>query len=251
MIYFPPLRTARLDVQLREMTIDEEITLAATPLDKHEAATAALLAAVVKEARGEHADPGRWTVQERMLVVAHYIAATAAEGGNFAVGEGSFLDYLDAKVDSAPAQVEAGEACGDRWMVRQVTGDEAQIIESMCTARKDWVAADMAARMRAVGSETDASAPDATDKPGDYGTWLDTRKSAMLALPTSDFADMWAVYLAGLRDLHHLFALDLDDAGYLAEPMTTEAGGQQLAPVRFSVAAAITDLARHLSSRPA
>lgn len=243
MIHFSALRTARLDVALRELTLQEAVDLAATPLERHETATAALLASVVDQAHGLHAEPGRWTVQERMLVVAHYLAATSEGGGNFDIGAGQLLDYLDAVVDAAPEWEDAGEACGDAWRIKQVTGDEAQAMEAICTRRLDWIAADIAARMHATSEENPP--PDATSQPAAYAEWLAERKAVILAMPESDFGELFIAYRLGLDRLHHLFALDFDAGGHIALPRKQEGG---LAPARFPVASAITGLAHILGS---
>lgn len=245
MIHFPPLRTPRLDVQLRELTMQQAVQLAAIPPTKHEAAVAALLAFVVAEAKGPHAEPGRWTVQERMLVVAHYLSAVSDEGGNFSIGEGRFLDYLYPAMDTAPAEIQAGAACGHDWVLRQLTGDEALALESHCSTRLQWLAGDMAARLRPAAGYTDP-VPDASTSAHAYGEWLASTMADTLAMPESDFAELFALYRHGLRELHHLFALDFDAAGHIVLAKTKEGGGQQLAPARFPVSACIADLAHIL-----
>lgn len=246
MIHFPPLRTSRLDVQLQELTIAQAVDLAAVPPDKHEAAITGLLRHAVQEARGEHTDPARWTVQERILAVAHYTAATAEEGGNFHVGAGRLLDYLDAQADTVQAQADGGTALGHRWEVRQLIGAEAEAMEGICASRLDWVTADMAARLRDLDDEADGKAPSAADAPGPYADWLAQRADKMRRLPESDFADLFRAYRTGRDALHHIFRLEHDEQGHIVMPMKQEVGGQLLAPARFPVSACITELARQL-----
>ena len=248
MIYFPPLRTARLDVQLRELTLREAVALAATPLDRHEAATAALLDCIVGEARGLHREPGRWTVQERMMVVAHYLAATSEGGGNFAIGDGQLLDYLRPSADHPGDTADAGQACGDAWVVRQLTGDEAAAMERLCRTEFDWLVADVAARLRPAAEDA-GTTPDATDKPAAYADWLIERKAVLEVMPESDFWELREAYLAGLSKLHHLFDLAFDADGHVVLAKTAEDGGAGLAPARFSVAATITGQSRVLGAR--
>jgi hypothetical protein len=246
LFHFPRLQTGRLNVQLRELTIRQSVRLAATPLERHEAATTALLACIVEDAAGEHSTPGRWTVQERMFVVAHYLACVADEGGNFAVGDGRFMDYLRGELDAAPNEVDAGTACGDTWRVKQLTGDEAVAVEALCADRLGWTAADMAARMRAQDG-ADPAPPDATDKPADYAAWLVDRKAAMEAMPDSDFEALFDAYRRGLDALKHLFWLEFDERGHVVMPKRKE-GGADLAPARFPVTAALGPLARVLGA---
>ncbi len=242
MIHFPVVRTARLDVQLRELTVREAVELAAMPPNKHEAGTAALLSRVVARAGGEHSEPGRWTVQERAFLVAHYIACTSDEP-NFSIDTGNFLDYLDARRDNAPQSVDVGMACGDRWVCSQLTGDEAVAIESVCTSRFDWSVADVAARMLMPEKE---ARPDATAEPGKYAAWLAERIAVFKDFPESEFEELYAAYAQGLSDLHHLFALDFDTEGHIVLPLPEAAkeGGQT--PARFRVGSCIGRLARIL-----
>lgn len=248
MINFPRLQTARLNVQLRELTISESVALAATQLDRHEAATSALLALIVQEARGEHNDPGRWTVQERMMVVAHYLSCTS-DAPNFALGEGAFTDYLQGEIDAGPESVQAGMACGDTWTCKQLTGDEAVLIEQQCSTRLDWTLADIAARMRATSSD-DPPPPDASTQPAKYAEWLKERKGLFARMAESDFEEMFACYRTGLVELRHLFWLDFDAHGHIVMPRQDRkgVGGSDLPPVRFPVSAALGSIARILGA---
>jgi hypothetical protein len=250
MIHFPRLQTARLDVQLRELTIRESVALAATQLDRHEAATSALLGLIVADAKGANTQPGRWTVQERMMVVAHYISCTS-EAPNFDLGDGAFLDYLQGEIDAGPESVAAGRACGDDWTCKQLTGDEAVLIEQQCSTRLDWTLADMAARMRATSSE-DPPPPDASTEPAKYAEWIKERSSLFERMAESDFEEMFACYRNGLVALRHLFWLDFDSHGHIVMPKPAKTGegegGRELPPVRFPVASALGSIARILGS---
>jgi hypothetical protein len=240
-IHFPPLRTGRLNVQLRELTIREAVGLAAMPPSAHEAATTALLKLIVVEANGPNQEQGRWTVQERMFVVAHYLACTA-ETGNFQIGEGRFLDYLRGDIDAAPGEVDAGEACGDQWRARQLTGDEAVAAEGLCRDRLNWVAADMAARLYVPG-EDGPKRPDASEAPAAFSAWLAERTAVIESMAESDFEQVFAAYRRGLEGLQHLFWLEFDEGGHVVMP---KEGGAALAPARFPVAAALGAVSRIL-----
>ena len=249
MIYFPPIQTGRLNVQLRELTMQEAVDLAATPLDRHEAALSALLERIVDKASGPNTVPARWTVQERTYILTHYMACTTEESRNFAVGDdgASFLDYLDADLDAGPEFVEAGEACNEQWVARQLNGAQAEALESMCTTRLEWTATDMAARMFEVGNSD--GMPDAVESPGEYAQWLKARSALFREFPESDFSDLHAAYLRGLSGLHHLFTLDFDESGHIVIPRSGKGGGAALAPARFLVASCIGTLARILGPR--
>lgn len=243
MIHFPPLRTRRLDVHLRELTLRQSIELAAVPVHQHERATSALLACVVDKLGPGTPDPNDWTVQERAMVVAHYLASVTDGEANFPVGDGRFLDYLEAERDAAPQQVEAGQACGDDWVMTQLNGLQAEAMEAFCRSRVDWLLADMAARLHIPGKE---EPPLASAGIGAYQDWLQERAQVFRDFPESDFEELYAAYVRGLAQLHHLFALDFDDEGHVVLPMRKE-GGADLAPARFRASACIGGLAKALS----
>lgn len=242
MIHFPPLRTRRLDVQLRELTLRESIELAAVPPHLHERATTALIACTVKTTGSGTPSIEEWTVQERAMVVAHYLASVTDGEANFAVGEGRFLDYLDAERDAAPDECEVGQACGDDWIMTQLTGRQAECMEAFCRSRVDWLLADMAARLRVAGKE---SPPPVASGMGAYQEWLQARAETIRDFPESDFEELYAAYVRGLAQLHHLFALDFDDEGHIVLPSQKE-GGAVMAPARFRPAACVGRLAQAL-----
>jgi len=249
MIHFPRLLTLRLDVQLRELTIAQAVQLAALPPSRHELATTAMLRMVIEEARGLRTDPQAWTVQERTLVKSHFLSCMNASGGELQLGTLKLSDLIMPDVDTAPDSIELGEVCGSRWVLRQVNGAEAEAIETMCRTRFDWIAADMAARLRVVGDPGDDAAPDALAEPARYLEWLAERVATFKAMPQSDFAALVLAYDDGLLDLEHLFSLSLDDAGYVVLPV--KGGDASGASARFPVDSAICDLAHALGARPA
>lgn len=167
MIYFPPLRTRRLTVQLRELSIGDSLTLAAMPGHMEEASTTAFLRCAVDAAKVAVEDPARWTVQERILAVCHYLSATTEDGPDFSLGEGHYSDYLqgEADIQTSVQAVEVGEVGGDTWHVRHLTGAMAESIERMAgeieglSGRLHWLFGAMAAQLVRTGEEVpDAAA---------------------------------------------------------------------------------------------
>ncbi len=245
MIHFPPLRTKRLNVQLRELTIQQAIDLAATPLKKHETATQALLKFVVEESAGAASNPLAWTVEERMMAVAHYLSCVSEESADFSVGDARFTDFVLFGRDTAPDAVEAGLACGSDWHMHQVNGAQALAMEAVCTSRWDWVVADMAVRMRPT-DETQPP-PDAIEDPEAFGDWLTARMQDVRSLPESDFSELFVLMTMAADKARHLFSIDVDAEGYFA---WAGKGGDQPVAARFPVSAAILDLTRSFCDQP-
>lgn len=241
-IHFPILRSKRLTVQLKELSIAASIALAKMPIHTEQANTTAFLRAVVDQA-GEHADVTQWTVQERTLAVCHYLSSVIDGGPDFAIGEhGHYMDYLDGGHDITRIDTcfDVGELGGDAWQVRHLTGWAAETIERLegdlqgIGGRLHWLIGAMAAQLVRKGEEV----PDQFDE-----DWLLNRMTVLANYGESDFLALSGLYQAGLDRLHHLFALDFDDEGLLVLPRER---GSDLPPARFRIRACITDFAQRM-----
>lgn len=246
MIYFPMLRTRRLVVQLQELSIGASLELAAMPAHMGELSCTAFLRRAVQTATGVE-DPASWTVQERTLVVAHYLAATAEDGPDFKLDSGSkYSDYLDGGKDiPTPADaISIGELGGDVWRLQHLTGAMAEAIERVLGevpgvgGRLHWLLGAMSAQMLRANEAT----PDVTA--GDYDESLLARMKIFMAYPSSSFAALMSKYLGGRERLHHLFRFDFNDDGIVILPKGGDA--VNLPPARFPVDACIPSIAFEL-----
>lgn len=242
MINFPVLRTRRLTVQLRELSIGESIALAAMPVHLAEASCSAFLNKAVASVKGIES-PAQWTVQERMLVVAHYLASVSEDGPDFSLGAGHYSDYLDGAADIATpvVPIEVGSVGGDTWSIRHLTGAMAESIERMAgecdgmTGRLHWLLAGMAAQMVRSGE-----APvDPSDGEGVFDEFLIARMKVFAGYPESDFEVLMALYAGGRDKLNHLFQVEFAPDGLVA----LAKGGGDLAPARFPVHACLSRMA--------
>lgn len=231
MIPFPPLRTRRHVIELRELTIGEAIYLAKLNPAAHEAGVTALL----KHAAG--VDTGDWTVQERGLAVAHYMAQTMGDP-DFALGDLKFSDYFVA--DEAPDEVELGYLLEDHWSMRPLLGRHAEAIErfilggSLPAERMSWWLGAMACQLR---RPTEAE-PDAADFDG----YLAKRITVLQNFPTSAFVDLLTAFLAGQAKLNRLFSLEFTDEGVVFAAREVPAA----APARFRVSDCFAGVARQI-----
>ena len=257
MIHFPPLRTRRLTVQLRELSISESVAIAAMPSHLEEAACTAFLRSAVASVQGAE-DPAAWTVPERLLGVCHYLAATAEDGPDFLVGtDARYSDYLDGATDVETniTQVEVGTVGGDAWSARHLTGAMAESIERMAgevtdkagapmPGRLHWILGAMASQLVRSGETT----PDASLADGAYDEYLVERMKVMSAFPDSDFTALMLAFYAGREKLHHLFRLEFASDGIVAMPKGGAAAN--LPPARFPVHTCISQLAIDLVGKP-
>ncbi len=251
MIHFPPLRTRRLTVQLRELSIGESIAIAGMPAHLEEASCTAFLRRAVETAKGVD-DPAQWTVQERMLGICHYLASTSDEGPDFSVGDGRYSSYLDGASDirASDSLVEIGAVGGDSWHIRHLTGAMAESIERLTgevegiAGRLHWLLGGMACQLVRAGE----SVPDALDGEGAFDEFIVDRMRIMAGFPESDFAALITQYLAGRDKLHHLFRIEFSQDGIVAMPKGGAAS--DLPPARFPAHTCLTRMARDLVGKP-
>jgi hypothetical protein len=255
MKHFPKLRTRRITAQLQELSIGDAITVASMPEHMAEAECTAFLSYAIKEAGGELTNPADWTVQERALVVAHYLAAVSDDGPDFSLGNKThYSDYLDGESDISLAlkQVPVGEVAGDQWEIRHLTGGMAEAIERLIgeieqlktlEPRLHWILGSMAAQL----VRTKEEIPELTTD-GIYDEWLLERMKILMAFPESDFAQLMGAYQQGREKLHHLFAYDFTDEGIVI--LAKKGGAEGLSSARFPVSACLSKLALTMAGKP-
>lgn len=248
-IYFPALRTRRLRVQLRELTIGESLHLAAMPPDKPEACATAFLRRAAAGSEGIP-DPSDWTVGERMLAVCQYMAATLEDGPDFAVGDGRYSDYLDGERDVDDGLLLVGEVGGDVWHARHLTGGMAESIERMAgevqgvSGRLHWLYGAMAAQLVREGE----TAPEPGDGEGAFDEWLVKRMATLLAYPDSDAELLMGLFLAARESMQHLFRVEFTQDGIVAMP---KGGAATLPPARFPADSCVSQFARAMVGKSA
>lgn len=246
-IFFPVLRTRRLTVQLQEIPIGQALDLAAMPGHQEEACCTAFLRAAMASAKGIE-DPVNWTVQERMLAVCHYLAATTDDGPDFSVGKGQYSDYLDGAKDiqTMATMLRLGEVAKDFWGIRHLTGGMAESIERLAgeipkvRGRLHWLLGAMAAQLVRDGEIS----PVPAEGEGAFDEYLLHRMQILLNYPGSDFEALMFLFIEGRAKLAHLFEIDFNDDGVVAMPKGGVA--TQLPPARFQVYPCLPRLALDL-----
>lgn len=244
-VYFPALRTKRLTVQLRELTIGESLQLAAMPPDKPEAMCTAFLRSAATPTTGL-ADPAQWSVPERLLVICQYMAATLEDGPDFSLGDGRYSDYLNGECDIDDARVDVGDIGGDVWQARHLSGGMAEAIERldgelpMVVGRLHWLYGAMSAQLVRV----DEHVPVPEDGEGIFDEWLLARMRTLLAYPDSDAERMMGLYLGAREKMQHLFRIEFLKDGIVAMPK----GGAavHLPPARFPAHSCLSPFARQM-----
>ncbi len=249
-INFPPIRTRRLTVQLRELGIRDLCRLAAMPESMPCAQLGAFLSCAVESAAGieNHAD---WTIQERTLVIAQYLSATLDSGPDFLLssGEAKYSDYLQAGKDYSDAVVKVGNAAGYSWSVRHLTGRLAESIERLAGEIPDinsyghWVTGMMAAQLI-----SDSDTPD-PESDGALDEWLLERMNNILTMPGSESDALTVRWRAGFVQLEHLLSMDISSSGGL---VVLPRGGvaANLPPCTFPVNSCFSALTSAMVGKP-
>lgn len=259
MIAFSPLRTRRLAVKLRELSIVDAGALAAVPVERFEESTTTFLQMVVESASApteRHViDPRNWTVQERMLVVGHYLAHTTGEeggGANFMLGDGHYMDYLNVNQDVPDFPLPVGGHGGDEWTIAPITGAMAEAIEQLhghvpkVAGQLHWMIGGMAAQLLRVGE----LAPDPDRDSLNYLEWLKGRMQIISAYPESEFLGLLAMRHRGNKLLTHFFLIEEGEEGFIALPHEGSEA-ESLPPARFPVSACVSEFAKRVGGKPA
>lgn len=251
MKHFPVLRTRRLGIQLKELSIGDSIALAGMPEHLEQAGVTAFLRYAVSDVLNGPKDPAGWTVQERALAVAHYLASVLEDGPDFSLSEVSkYSDYLDSAIDISLSStaVEIGEVGGDVWSIQHLTGAMAESIERVfgeiegITPKTHWLIGAMSAQLLRKSEEL----PEPSDG-GHYDEWLVNRMRVLIGFPTGEFELLLFSYYAGLEKLHHLFAYGFADEGGII--ILPREGGAGLPPARFPVRSAISTIAETMAGK--
>lgn len=249
MMIFPHLRTRRIAVRLRELTLGEAIAVCKLPAGRHELTTTAFLrfSASAAEAPQDRfiTDPRLWSVEERTLLLCHYLAQVSDDGPDFSVGDAKLSDFVIFDADLGSDRVDVGLVAGKPMAMRSLLGLQAEILERSCTDRGEWLIGALACQLLPAG-EPEPRWADMSDI--QLMEWVKARTDAIRDLPESEFEAMLLAYHDGVRKLHHFFTTSFDDQGIVYEPNSGEAGSKN--PARFLALSCISRTARQLFGRP-
>lgn len=248
MIIFNNIRTKRLAVRMTEISIEDAVAVCRLPADRHEATTTEFLRRVAANAETPTPayvrDPRLMTVEERTLLVCHYLAQVSDDGADFRVGDtGKFTDYVKFSEDIPRESVDMGEVAGTRRIMCPLLGVHAEILERLCSSRGDWVMGMLACQVHA----HDVPPPDylsLTD--AELIEWCDSRIKGIRKLAESDVEALYIAYEQASIELRHFFIPGADDGGLIfwPQPESEEAGNKY--PARFRALPCISEFTRRI-----
>ena len=206
--------THRIKAKMQELTLQQAIDLCQIPDSLNEQGISRALQFIVTEA---NLPLDKWTVQERIVALFHYI--TAQEKGDWQlVDNGSVADYLIEQ--DYPETPYIFQDDGDLFHIVPLTGECVEAIERATdSTRGKWILASMAATIRAENDDFDGI-PDER---------ISENMTRLLALPESVFNRFLAHFQAAQIHLAHGVNIDFHDDGIILLPK----GGTGLPPVRF------------------
>ncbi|WP_289172070.1 hypothetical protein [uncultured Parasutterella sp.] len=251
MLHIPALITRRLNLELKELTISQAVSLASMPLDTGEQETTKFIGFIVDKSNGL-SDPRLMTVQERMLIVAQYLCAASDDGPDFSIGENAhYSDYLDgaADVPETDKPVYVADVEGDKWCVQPLLGYMAEAIERLQGELKDntgaavspyvhWLIGTLSAQLVRENEEI-------PQEQGKYEEFLIHRMRVFFNYPESAFAQLLFVWNEGKKILHHFFNLEIDEVngGYVVLPKEGAENSEELPLVKFPVHTCLSPIA--------
>lgn len=244
MLFIPVLRTARFTLALKEIAMLNAIKLANMPESQAEQQTTFLINAITENVEGLE-NPLYWTVQERMLCVGHYIAATQDESPDFAIGEARFSNYLQAEKQYQHDICDLGEYEEDHWTAVPLLGVMAETIERLegaiegIESRTHWYLGCMACQLIPNGAALDYESHN-------YEAQVLERMVVLSQIPETNFLHLMGLLTKAHQYFNHIFDIAITDIGIAVLPREGEAN---LPYARFPAHTAITTISQQLSGK--
>ncbi|MBC7621242.1 MAG: hypothetical protein H7293_20035 [Candidatus Saccharibacteria bacterium] len=248
MIIFNNIRTKRLAVRLREISIQQAVAVCRLPADRHEATTTEFLRFVAAGAEcptpAYVTDPRLMTVEERTLLVCHYLSQVSPGGPDFSVGDTSkFSDYVSFADDIGVLSVDMGEVAGERRTLYPLLGIHAELLERLCVSRGDWLIGMMACQIHTHGQQQPDYAQ-MTDTA--LLEWCSERIKAMRDMAESDMEELYLQYETCNKELRHFFITGADDGGLVFWPQAEAEGAGQSNPARFRALSCVSEFTKRI-----
>ncbi len=234
MINIPLLRLRSGSVQLNELTIEQSLALAVIPAGYFEQGISRFITMSCPDC-----DPLKMTVEDRMMLVAHYLASTG-ENPDFAIGRAHFSDYLIGDENSRVDLVEIGDIDGDYWLCRTLTGEFSEAIERLqgetgLPPRVHWTIGRLASQLYRKDESLEID---------DIDLWLKNRMAVFSKYPESSFMMLFSAYQHARVGMRHLFIIENDDKGIVAMP---KEGVTDYPAARFPVDTCISDYVKTMA----
>lgn len=244
MLDIPVLRSKRLILEMKEISMLNAIKLANMSQHLTERQNTFLINSILEKVEGIE-NPLLWTIQERIFCIGHYIAATQDGDPDFEIGNAHFSDYLQAEKHYQFDSYDLGEYEDDLWTAVPLLGVMAETIERLegeiegIENRTHWYLGCMACQLIPNGDALDYNSPD-------YDTQVLERMIVLSQVPESNFLYLMGLLTTAHQHFDHLFNISISDDGVVAMPRE---GGADLPYARFPAHTAITTLSKQLCGK--
>lgn len=225
---FKPITIGNTTYQLHELTFHDAIKISRIPERMNEHRISVFLAAVLRDDQM----PWRMTVPERYYILIQYLSTQTDTVISSTV---SYESYLLGNNQPFKTIDAFGKST-----VRQLTGRDVELLETLCEEIGDWVVGAMALQL---------STPEVSDLPAlppvdcsdeDLKNALIARASVLKKMGLRKFNLIHGIYSHIQDEMATLCRLGFDDSGF------TVLGGTDDAPARFRPSAALTGIATQL-----
>lgn len=249
MIYIPYFNSARFGVQIKEIPMLGAIKLANMPTHLNEKQTTFLLNSIIEQvdAPDELKNCQFWTVQERMVIVGHYLVAMQDDEPDFLIGENArYSDYFIGEQQFKLDRVEIGEYQEDHWTAIPLLGIMAETIEELEGAI-DGVEGHMHWTLGAMACQLVPNDQALDYRKSDYNQQVLDRMLVISQFPETIFLHLLAALNDANQKMMHLFEITLTDQGISAK---AKQGGEGMPYARFLAHSALTTISKQLCGKP-
>lgn len=245
MLNIPLLRSSRITAELKEISMMNSIKLANMPEHLTEKQNTFLLNSIIESVQGIES-PLMWTVQERMLTIAQYIAATQEGSPDFEVGELRYSDFLRGNAQYQHDQYEIGIYEDDHWSAIPLLGIMVETIEMLegeivgIEGRSHWYLGCMACQLVVKRKPLDIES-------NDYDKQVLERMILLSQFPESSFIELLAHLNLANKHFTHLFEIAISETGIVAQSIEKEGTAPSFA--RFPAYSAITTATQRICGK--
>ncbi|MAD95858.1 MAG: hypothetical protein CMB99_00880 [Flavobacteriaceae bacterium] len=231
--------TRRFTVTLKELTLEAGMELASFSPDIEHQSTTRFLESIIESAEGDVVDIGDWTIQERTMVKAMYLASTLETGPDFAISssgggepDARLSDYLSTEDEYTKDSVTI-----DKYVVIPITGRVAESLEriqgEVATSEYGfWLLGAIAASVCEPGESLPDNASELDDE-------LLKRISDIVSRPQSEVNALMEVLATGQHQLYHLLNMVIAQiGGFAVRPKEAESDKPL---TRFPVSSALSE----------
>ncbi|HPY40655.1 MAG TPA: hypothetical protein PLM98_09065 [Thiolinea sp.] len=229
---FKPIIIGNTSYRLNELTFHDAVKISRIPERMNEHRISVFLAAVLRDDQIAQ----KMTVQERYYILIQYLSTQTDTVISSTL---TYEDYLFSNQSEFKTTLSLEQA-DLKINVRQLTGRDAELLETLCDGVADWIVGAMALQLDMPENKEIPVLHSQDCSEAEHLESLKTRANAFKNLELSRFNRFYNAFDYLQSEMSTLCRLGFDDSGI------TVLGGTDDAPARFRPAAALTGIAAQL-----